>query len=91
MSARLLTVAMVIAAQSFDSRLPALAQDKPDKVDQAIGRAMKYLVSAQGKDGELADRGANLTAMTSLAYRPENSDVISRSGRSLPSPVTWPP
>src|ERR1051326_705010 len=39
----------------------------PDKVDQAIGRAMKYLVSAQGKDGEIVDRPANQTAMTSLA------------------------
>src|ERR1043166_2288262 len=53
---------------------PTFAQDAekpkpagPDKVEQAIGRPKKCLVSAQGKDGEIVDRPANQTAMTSLA------------------------
>src|SRR6185295_20379765 len=49
--------------------LPAAAQEKPagDKVDQAIGRAVDFLVSSQDKDGAIAERGRNTTAMTSLA------------------------
>jgi hypothetical protein len=38
-----------------------------DKVDDAIDRAVKFLVSVQGKDGEIAERSHNQTAMTSLA------------------------
>jgi hypothetical protein len=56
-----------LLAGSFGS---ALAQDKPaaqDKVDAAIQRGVKFLASIQGKEGEIADRGHNRTAMSSLA------------------------
>jgi hypothetical protein len=63
-SLRALVVALAAA-------LPALAQDKqnaPDKVDQAVARALKYFVAAQNPaEGWISDTGANRTAMTSLA------------------------
>ncbi len=55
-------VAVLLCAQDAEKPKP-----QADKVDQAIGRAAKYLVAAQGKDGEISDRGANQTAMTALA------------------------
>lgn len=51
--------------------LLALAQEAakppPDKVDQALGRAVAYLLSAQDKEGAIQDKSHNQTAMTSLA------------------------
>jgi hypothetical protein len=62
-------LALPLAASPDD--LPAPAQDKPagDKVDQAIGRAIDFIVSQQDKDGAIHEPGANhnLTAMTSMA------------------------
>jgi hypothetical protein len=50
---------------------PTLAQDgpkpPPDKADQAIARAIDFLVSMQDKDGAISDVNHNQTAMTSLA------------------------
>ncbi len=55
---------------------PIGAQDKApapgraptrDRVDDAIDKAVKYLVSVQGKDGEISERQHTQTAMTSLA------------------------
>ena len=37
------------------------------KVDQAVDRAIKFLVSKQGKDGSITEHHKNPTAMTSLA------------------------
>jgi len=39
----------------------------PDKADQAIARAIDFLVSLQDKDGAISDVNHNQTAMTSLA------------------------
>ena len=52
--------------------VPAAAQEPPkpagpDKVDQAVARAAKWLVSVQDKDGAITDNHPNQTAMTSLA------------------------
>jgi hypothetical protein len=49
--------------------LPVEAQDKPpgDRVDLAIGHAIDFLVSQQDKDGAIAEKGRNTTAMTALA------------------------
>ena len=55
-------LALLLVAQDAEKPKP-----QADKVDAAIVRASKYLASAQGKDGEIADRGANQTAMTALA------------------------
>jgi hypothetical protein len=46
---------------------PEKPRPASDKVDDAIRRALKYLVGVQGKEGEISDRGSNQTAMTSLA------------------------
>jgi hypothetical protein len=68
---RKLALALVLVPLSAVPILPAQDSEKKpassDKVDQAIGRAIKYLVSVQGKEGEISDRGANQTAMTSIA------------------------
>ncbi len=68
---RTLIVLVLVATPSFDARLPALAQDRqekaPDRVDQAIGRAVDFLAGAQDRDGIISERGNNQTAMTSLA------------------------
>ncbi len=39
----------------------------PDRVDQAVGRAIQWLVSVQDKDGAISDQHPNQTAMTSLS------------------------
>jgi hypothetical protein len=63
--------AFVLMIATGISPLQAQEAEKPkpaaDKVDDAIRRAVKYLVAVQGKEGEISDRGANQTAMTSLA------------------------
>jgi hypothetical protein len=50
--------------------LAGMAQDAPkapDKVDAAVARAVKWLVSVQDKAGVISDNHPNQTAMTSLA------------------------
>lgn len=39
----------------------------PDEVDEAIDKAMEYLVKRQSNDGQIADNRRNATAMSSLA------------------------
>ena len=64
-----LVLALPSPARTDDG--PAPAQDKPagDRVDQAIKRAIDFLVSQQDKDGAIHEPNANhnLTAMTSMA------------------------
>ena len=64
-------LATVLIASVLGGPAIAPAQDAPkaaaDKVDQAIGRAIDFLISVQDKDGAVHDVNHNLTAMTSLA------------------------
>ena len=60
---------LILSAAAFPVRGQEAEKPKAaaDKVDDALRRALKYLVAVQGKEGEISDRGANQTAMTSLA------------------------
>jgi hypothetical protein len=60
----LFALPLVLPAQESER---AVKGPGADKTDQAISRAISFLASIQGKDGEIADRGNNQTAMTSLA------------------------
>jgi predicted transcriptional regulator len=64
-------LASVLLASLLGGPALAPAQDAPkaapDKADQAINRAIDYLISVQDKDGAIHDANHNLTAMTSLA------------------------
>jgi hypothetical protein len=60
-----LAIVLLLAAPAFAQE--AARAPVRDKVDDAIDRAVKFLVSIQGKDGEIAERNHNQTAMTSLA------------------------
>jgi hypothetical protein len=62
---------LALPLSAAPDEVPAPAQDKPaaDKVDQAITRAMDFLISQQDKDGAIHEPNANhnITAMTAMA------------------------
>ena len=67
----LIALVLALPRAAWTDEAPVPAQDKPaaDKVDQAIGRAIDFLVSLQDKDGAIHELNVNhnLTAMTSMA------------------------
>ncbi len=67
----LVLAVLALPRSGWTDETPASVQEKAggDKVDQAIGRAIDFLVSQQDKDGAIHEPnvGHNLTAMTSMA------------------------
>src|SRR5579859_5165990 len=67
----LVVAVLALPRAAWTDDTPATAQDKPasDKVDQAIGRAIDFLVAQQDKDGAIHELNVNhnLTAMTAMA------------------------
>jgi hypothetical protein len=64
---KLLGAVLVAAALGGSTFGQDAAKPSPDKADQAISRAIEFLVSMQDKDGAISDVNHNQTAMTSLA------------------------
>jgi len=61
------TAAILILAMAAAGAQEPPKPAGPDRVDQAVARAVKWLVSVQDKDGAISDSHPNQTAMTSLA------------------------
>jgi prenyltransferase beta subunit len=60
-------LAALLAGSGKADDAPASGKPPADRVDQAIARALDYLVSVQDKDGAITEGNHNHTAMTALA------------------------
>lgn len=64
---RATAVALLLGAVSGAAQEPGAVPGKAEGVDAAIARAVGFLVGLQDREGAIADRGHNQTAMTALA------------------------
>lgn len=60
-------LAALLAGSGRADEAPDEGKPHSDRVDQAINRALDYLISVQDKDGAITEGNHNHTAMTSLA------------------------